>query len=95
VRLGKKSLETGHDLRKLLEQIDVLVVMGSDSIEAHVMHVARLWYNNMRFASTRYVETRWYDFGEVHRGRTMKQAARKFFDACSIVVRRCEVLCGK
>jgi HEPN domain-containing protein len=99
VRRAKKSLDTGHDLRKLLGRVSVLAVVGSDAgateMEAHVLHVARLWYNNMRFASTRYVETRWYEWGEVHKGRTMKQAAKRFFDACGIIVRRCEVLCGR
>jgi hypothetical protein len=63
------------------------------SLIADVQHVARLWYNNMRFASARAIETRWYDLGEVTGRWTFKQASYDFYDSCSAVVKRCEALC--
>jgi hypothetical protein len=96
---GKKSLDTGHDLRRLLTNVrnlGLLRVGGPDDpLIAAVQHVARLWYNNMRFASSRAVETRWYQLGEVTGKRTIKQAASEFYDACSAVIKRCEALCQK
>jgi len=52
-------------------------------------------YNNMRFASTEAVEKKWLKLGEVHKNRTFKQAATEFYDACAVVIKRCEALCHK
>ena|SRR5688572_6968009 len=98
IQQGKKSLETGHDLRELLHVIrdsGLLRSNGSDDeFEDHVQRVGRLWFNNLRFASSRFLETRWWMMGEVGKRRTLKQAAFDFYDSCTIIVRRCEVLCG-
>src|ERR1017187_5832107 len=53
---GKKSLETGHDLREMLKLVRNLGVLREqdirESISADVQHVARLWLNDMRFWPT-------------------------------------------
>src|SRR5271170_108564 len=58
VRQGKKSLQTGHDLRELLTVVRRLGLLRSggrdDEFERTVQLVARLWFNNMRFASSRF-----------------------------------------
>jgi hypothetical protein len=99
IRQGKKSLDTGHDLRRLLTNVRNLGLLRAggpeDPIIAAVQRVARLWYNNMRFASSKAIETRWHKIGEVAGKRTMKQAASEFYDACSVVIKRCEALCQK
>jgi hypothetical protein len=99
VQQGKKSLDTGHDLRRLLTNVRNLGLLRTggpdDPLIAAVQHVARLWYNHMRFASSRAVEARWRQLGEVTGKRSMKQATTEFFDACSVVIRRCEALCQK
>lgn len=68
-RPAAKSLDTGHDLGQLLTNVRNLGLLRAagpgDPLTAHVQHVARLWYNNMRFASARAVETRWYEVGEL------------------------------
>lgn len=64
-----------------------------DPVIVSVQHAARLWYNNMRFASSRAIETRWHQLGEVSGRRTFKQATYDFYDACSAVVKRCEAIC--
>lgn len=96
---GKKSLDTGHDLRRLLTNVRNLGLLRTggpdDPLIAAVQRVARLWYNNMRFASSRAVETKWYELGEVTGKRTIKLAASEFYDACSQVIKRCEALCQK
>jgi hypothetical protein len=99
IQQGKKSLDTGHDLRRLLTNVRNLGLLRAggpdDPLIAAVQRVARLWYNNMRFASSRAVETKWFELGEVSRKRTMKQAVTEFYDACSVVIKRCEALCQK
>jgi hypothetical protein len=51
-RQGKKSLETGHDLRELLSKARHLgrLLPGDreDSLGAQVQKVGRLWYNRSR-----------------------------------------------
>jgi hypothetical protein len=99
IQQGKKSLDTGHDLRRLLTNVRNLGLLRAggpeDALIAAVQRVARLWYNNMRFASSRAVETKWYELGEVTGKRTIKQAASEFYDACCMVIKRCEALCQK
>jgi hypothetical protein len=59
----------------------------------HVQNIARLWSNNMRFLSTTKIEAMWYNLGEIDNDRrTMKQASKDFFDACSAVIKRCEAI---
>jgi len=100
VRAGRKSLETGHDLRELLTHVRNLGLLSSmepkdDGLEEQVQRIAQLWFNNLRFAASRFVETYWFGLGEVHKGRTMKQATESFFLDCKEVLKRCEVLCQR
>lgn len=99
IQQGKKSLDTGHDLRALLANVRNLGLLragGRDDVfTAAVQHVARLWYNNMRFASTDAIEKKWLKLGEVGKKRTFKQAATEFCEDCSLVIKRCEALCYK
>jgi hypothetical protein len=84
-------------LRRLLTSVRNLGVLRAggkeDPLVADVQHVARLSYNNMRFASSRAVETRWFQLGEVTGRFTFKQAAYDYYDACSAVIKRCEAIC--
>jgi hypothetical protein len=97
IQRGKKSLDTGHDLRQLLSAVRKLGVLGRGGLdhpfEARVQQVARLWFNNMRFASSRFVEARWRTTGEIHKRRTIKQAADEFFKTSSVIFKRCEAIC--
>ena len=97
IRQRRKSFDAGHDLRNLLTNVRNLGLLRTggpdDSLIADVQHVARLWYNNMRFASARAIETQWYNLGEISGHRTFKQASREFYDSCSAVIKRCEALC--
>ena len=92
-------MDTGHDLRELLAHVRDLGLLDADRRDerfaAAVQRVGRLWFNNMRFASSKFVETRWLRLGEVARGRTFKQAAEAFHDDCSAIVKRCEALCQR
>ena len=100
VRKGEKSLDTGHDMRNLLNYVRNLGLL-SDSrlrdveLDADVQHIARLWFNNMRYASSKFVDTKWHSLGEVRKGRTLKQATDSFYFACARVIKRCEVLCQR
>jgi HEPN domain-containing protein len=97
IRGGRKSLETGHDLRELLALVTQLGLLADDrrddTFRDRVAHVARLWQNNLRFASARFIETRWVVLAEVRPKRKFKQVAEGFYDACSEIIKRCEVIC--
>lgn len=102
IQRGAKALDTGHDLRALLSLVSDLGLLAGEEdrreLEAHVQRVSRLWYNNLRFASSKFIETRWLklgEFGKRSRFKTFKAAAAAYFDDCSAVVKRCEVLCEK
>lgn len=99
IRAGRKMLETGHDLRDLLAMVLRLGLTRpgefDDEFYRQIQFVGRLWFNNMRFASDRLVESRWRAAGEVDSRHTMKQTANIFFETCSSVVKRCETICQK
>jgi len=94
--LGRKILETGHDLRDMLKLIQDLGMLRdsnlADAIRTDVQKVARLWSNNMRFWPTSMVNREWFALGTISRKRTMKLAAREYFLACSAILKRCEAL---
>jgi hypothetical protein len=103
VQFGQ-TLETGHDLREMLKLVRNLGLLHEsstderDQLEVQVVRVGRLWYNNLRFASSRLVETRWHEVGQHGRGgvyKTFKQAATAYCDDCRAIVKRCEVLCER
>jgi hypothetical protein len=97
IRRGKKSLETGHDLRELLTLVSNLGVLADDEhrneLAANVQYIARLWFNNMRFVPTEKIKSLWWDLREIRQKRTLKRASEDFYNACSSIVKRCEVLC--
>lgn len=99
IRLGRKALDSGHDLRELLalaRGTGLLRAEAADErLEASVQYLARLWFNNMRFASTKYVERRWRTIGVLGKRVTLKQAATAFVATCSVVIGQCEVLCER
>jgi len=100
VRAGRKSLETGHQLRDLLIHVRDLRLLSSsdpqkDRIHERVQFIAQLWFNNMRFASSKFVETHGRRLGEIRKGRTMKQATESFYLDGQEVLKRCEVLCQR
>ncbi|HLX64280.1 MAG TPA: hypothetical protein VKX17_23610 [Planctomycetota bacterium] len=96
IRSGRKSLETGHDLRSLFKRIEDLGVLTEPeraAITPNIERVGRLWFNNMRFHSTEKIKTFWWRENEINKRRTLKQAAWDYFASCSSVVKQCEVLC--
>ena len=97
VRTGRKSLETGHNLLRMLAWLENLGLLREDEFRrpfaVAVQQVGRLWTNNMRFMPTERIAADWRQSGEINRKRTLKQAAAAYYIACSTVVKRCEVLC--
>jgi HEPN domain-containing protein len=57
---GKKSLETGHNLRDILKLTRRLGILQDEKIHDEIANsiqtIARLWWNNMRFLSSRKIE---------------------------------------
>jgi hypothetical protein len=96
LRQGKKSLGAGHDLRILLAVIRDLGLLqigrGDNDFERRVQKVARLWFNNMRFASEKHIETWWRKIGEVHKKRLFKRAATDYLQECAAIFKKCEAL---
>ena len=96
IRQGKKSLETGHNLRDLLAQVERLGLLTEgktdDVFKDRVAHVSRLWFNNMRFVSNKFVESRWVGLKVVRKGKSFKQAANAYYDDCAEILKRCERL---
>lgn len=100
VQAARKSLDTGHNLRELLTRVRDLGLLssldpGKDDLLEQVQRIAQLWFNNMRFASSKFVEVRWMKLGVVGKRRTMKQATTTFHLDCQDVLKRCEVLCRR
>lgn len=97
IRLGRKDLETGHDLRRLLTQIRNLGLLrnGETGFEARVQHIGRVWFNNARFASSNFLAIRWRAVGEVRAKRSLKRASEDFYEDCSAIIKRCELLWEK
>jgi len=98
VREGRKSLETGHQLPELLLSVADLGLLRADGdrdkeLRDGVQVIARRWFNNMRFASSRLVHTLWWSRGIVTDKWTFKQAAHAYYEACARVIKRCEGLC--
>ena len=76
IQQGKKSLETGHDLRDLLmliRRLGLLRTDGSDDeFEGEVQRIGRMWFNNMRFAPSRFIESRWRQMDEGQHASNLK-----------------------
>ena len=97
VAQGRKALDTGHDLRKLLAGVRDLGVLSEreqrgGQLTVDVQHIARLWHNNLRFWPDRKLGTHWRSLGEVTRKRSLELAVREFVEACASVVKRCYVI---
>ena len=97
IRRGTKTLDTGHDLRQLLRRVTnlgVLVRMEHRiALATDIQFVGRLWFNNMRFVPSERMKTKWWEWGEIGKRRTLKQAVTDYHNRCSAIVRRCEALC--
>jgi HEPN domain-containing protein len=97
IRTGKKSLETGHDLRQLLTLVINLGVLHRrehrDELAINVQRVGRLWVNNMRFVPTERMKSVWWKLREIGKRRSLKQAVADYYKMCSDIVNRCEGLC--
>lgn len=93
---GAKSLDTGHDLRNLLTLVKKLGILQKlpqqDPIVEDIQMIARLWWNNMRYASDRKLKDHGYNIRVVGKRRTIKQASQDYYDACSAIIKRCENL---
>ena len=99
IKTGKKSLETGHDLRKLLRLISDLGMLTNrdhdDELRENVNQVERVWFNNMRFVSTNRMKTVWWKRREIGKRRSIKQATGAHYDICAAIANRCEALCDE
>jgi HEPN domain-containing protein len=97
LRTGKQSLETGHDLRRLLSRVNSLGVVKDkrqrDSLAENIRQIGRLWFNNMRFVPTARMEKSWWKAGEIGKRQSLKRAVSDFNEVCSSVVQTCEALC--
>jgi len=95
---GFRSLETGHDLRSMLALVRSLGILRdheiAQAVDDGVQFVGRLWFNNMRFVPTKKLKSDWWQRGEIGRRRTLKMAVTAYYDACSELIKRCEVLYG-
>lgn len=96
IRTGRKSLDTGHDLREMLELVADLGVLRDaehrDLFAAEVQRIARLWHNNMRYFPTSKIKKHWWRRREIGGKRSLKAAAVTYYESCSSVVKRCERL---
>jgi HEPN domain-containing protein len=99
IRQGKKPLAAGHDLRNLLALVRDLGLLANDArddeFQSEIERLGRLWFNNMRFASAKFVESKWRGLAVVGRRRTMKQVSEDFYLLTSVVMKRCEALCRR
>jgi HEPN domain-containing protein len=97
IRTGRKSLETGHDLRRLFTLVNNLGAMKprEDLIKLRdaVKRIERVWFNNMRFVSTERMGKVWWKRHEIGKRRSVKQAVLANYLLCVEVVNECEALC--
>lgn len=97
IRAGRKTLDTGHDLRELFDLILALGALTNERQRAElrwkIQSIYRLWSNNLRYIPTRKLKSIWWRAGAVHKRQTLKQAASGYYQTCSAVVERCEALC--
>jgi hypothetical protein len=93
---GKKTLGTGHDLRKLLKWVRNLGVLRDQDLGTKlgddVQLVASRWLHDMRFWPTTKVMEKWLKEGVIGGRRTMKEAAEDYYNACSAILTRCEAI---
>jgi hypothetical protein len=96
---GRRSLETGPDLRELLARVIGLGVLAKDEerdeLATMIQWAGRLWFNNMRFLPTKRLEVHWLRLGAVNRKQTLKQAVFAYYNVCATIAKRCEVLCQR
>ena len=96
IQQGRKTLETGHDLQRLLSLAGNLGLLrsGEHDYDFHqeVQLVARLWSNDFRFASTRFIESRWRALRSVTPRQSFGAAVEKYFRDCTAIIKRCELL---
>ena len=95
---GRKSLNTGHNLRELLSLACNLGALthsaDREKLQTDVQKIGRLWWNNLRFLPSEKLRDQWYNMGEVNTRRSLETASREFYDACSAIIKRCEVICN-
>jgi HEPN domain-containing protein len=93
---GKKPLNTGHDLRELLTLASNIGNLSNDpdyiSMKTDIQKVARLWHNNMRYLPDRKLRDQCVKIGLIHKRQTLKKVSQDYFDACSWIIRKCEVI---
>ncbi len=94
--IQSKEFDERHDLRKLVVRVRDLGLLASDRdlvFMSLVNKVARKWKNTMRFSSDAHVR-RFFMSISTRGGKkpAMKYITTEFFNDCSKIVRRCEVL---
>ena len=97
--IQSKEFDERHDLRKLVVRVRDLGLLTSErdlDFVSLVNKVARKWKNTMRFSSDAHVRRFLLSIG-ARGGKkpTMKYISTEFFNDCSKIVRRCEVLWQK
>jgi HEPN domain-containing protein len=97
IRSGRKSLETGHDLRELLSLVRSLGVIHDFELNAELsatlQRIGRPWSNNMRFWPSAKLFRHWREIGEIGKRRSPKHAVKEYYQNCSGFIRRIESLC--
>ena len=96
--LRDKKLDERHSLRNIAIRIEELGLLRTggrdDSFVATVESVAKRWHNNLRFADTSSTERWLFKSRRIRKdeSRRLKTVCGEFFNKCSEIVRRCEVL---
>lgn len=94
---GRRSLDAGHDLSRLLTIIEDLGTLQNyssrDALKSEIQRIGRLWLNNMRYMPESRINRLWFEARVIGGRRTLKSEANGFCKSCSAVVRQCEELC--
>lgn len=96
IRIGRKPLETGHNLTELLRAAAragaLNALQNRRELTAAVQFVNSLWLNNMRFESNGELAARWRRLGATGRKRSIKWAIHGYLDVATAVTKKCERL---
>lgn len=98
IRLGRKALSTGHDIRQLATQVQCLGVFRftgqASDLTVQLQSIAHRWVNNMRFVGNEQLDRFWRRTGVIRpkRSSTLKYESRAFYNDCLDALTRFETL---
>lgn len=96
--LKSREFDEKHDLRKFAVRVGELGLLQfgrDDDFVGSVEAVAKRWRNTLRFADDAHLERFLRATGAIRRRATVKRVCTQYFDDCSLVVKRCELLWRK